>query len=102
MRSRGSNVVGLLRCRCGHCKQFAPTYEKIAQALKEGDPPVPVAKVDATKATGIASRFDVSGYPTIKVLKNGEAVDYDGDQTEAGKKKDTKLLSPICIWGEYT
>ncbi|KAG7262942.1 hypothetical protein CRUP_008722 [Coryphaenoides rupestris] len=69
--------------RCGHCKQFAPTYEKIAQALKEGDPPVPVAKVDATKATAVAGRFDVSGYPTIKVLKNGEAVDYDGDRTEA-------------------
>lgn len=71
--------------RCGHCKQFAPEYEKIAQALKENDPPIPVAKVDATKASGLGSRFEVSGYPTIKILKNGEPVDYDGDRSEHGE-----------------
>lgn len=70
--------------RCGHCKQFAPEYEKIAQALKENDPPIPVAKVDATSASGVASRFDVSGYPTIKIMKKGEPVDYDGERTEKG------------------
>ncbi|XP_077480314.1 protein disulfide-isomerase A4 isoform X1 [Stigmatopora argus] len=67
---------------CGHCKQFAPEYEKIAQTLKENDPPIPVAKVDATEAKDVGSRFEVSGYPTIKILKRGEAVDYDGDRTE--------------------
>ncbi|XP_048859390.1 protein disulfide-isomerase A4-like [Brienomyrus brachyistius] len=67
---------------CGHCKQFAPEYEKIAQTLKENEPPIPVAKVDATKESTLGSRFDVSGYPTIKILKNGEPVDYDGDRSE--------------------
>ncbi|XP_019364666.1 PREDICTED: protein disulfide-isomerase A4 [Gavialis gangeticus] len=67
---------------CGHCKQFAPEYEKIAKTLKENDPPIPVAKVDATAATALASRFDVSGYPTIKILKKGQPVDYDGSRTE--------------------
>ncbi|XP_074844153.1 protein disulfide-isomerase A4 [Carettochelys insculpta] len=67
---------------CGHCKQFAPEYEKIAKTLKENDPPIPVVKIDATAATALASRFDVSGYPTIKILKNGQAIDYDGPRTE--------------------
>uniref|UniRef100_H0YU55 Protein disulfide-isomerase n=1 Tax=Taeniopygia guttata TaxID=59729 RepID=H0YU55_TAEGU len=67
---------------CGHCKQFAPEYEKIAKTLKENDPPIPVAKIDATAATSLSSRFDVSGYPTIKILKKGQAVDYDGSRTE--------------------
>ncbi|KAF4075838.1 hypothetical protein AMELA_G00223500 [Ameiurus melas] len=67
---------------CGHCKQFAPEYEQIAQTLKENDPPIPVAKVDATVASALASKFEVSGYPTIKILKKGEAVDYDGARTE--------------------
>lgn len=71
--------------RCGHCKQFAPEYEKIAQTLKENDPPIPVAKVDASKASSLGSRFDVSGYPTIKILKKGEPVDYDGDRNEKGR-----------------
>lgn len=73
--------------RCGHCKQFAPEYEKIAKTLKENDPPIPVAKVDATKASALGSRFEVSGYPTIKILKKGEPVDYDGDRSEQGGLK---------------
>lgn len=70
--------------RCGHCKQFAPEYEKIAQTLKENDPPIPVAKVDATKESTLGSKFEVSGYPTIKILKKGEPVEYDGDRTQEG------------------
>ncbi|XP_068200117.1 protein disulfide-isomerase A4 [Antennarius striatus] len=67
---------------CGHCIRFAPEYEKIAQTLKKSDPPIPVVKVDATVATELSERFEVSGYPTIKIIKNGEPVDYDGDRTE--------------------
>ncbi|KAM7176794.1 protein disulfide-isomerase A4 isoform 2-T2 [Macrochelys suwanniensis] len=67
---------------CGHCKQFAPEYEKIAKTLKENDPPIPVTKIDATAATAVAGRFEVSGYPTIKILKKGQTVDYDGSRTE--------------------
>ncbi|KAM8967809.1 protein disulfide-isomerase A4 isoform 2-T2 [Pelodytes ibericus] len=67
---------------CGHCKQFTPEYEKIAKTLKENDPPIPVAKIDATIATEVASKYDIGGYPTIKILKKGQAIDYDGSRTE--------------------
>lgn len=67
---------------CGHCKQFAPEYEKIASTLKENEPPIPVAKIDATTESALASRFDVSGYPTIKILKKGQTVDYEGSRTQ--------------------
>ncbi|XP_053108618.1 protein disulfide-isomerase A4-like [Hemicordylus capensis] len=68
---------------CGHCKQFAPEYEKIAKTLKESDPPIPVAKIDATSASTVSGCFDVSGYPTIKILKKGQPVDCEGSRTEA-------------------
>ncbi|CAN2389674.1 positive regulation of protein folding, partial [Pristimantis euphronides] len=67
---------------CGHCKQFAPEYDKIAGTLKENNPPIPVAKVDATEAAKIAEKYDISGYPTIKIFKNGQPVEYEGSRTE--------------------
>ncbi|XP_054478560.1 protein disulfide-isomerase A4 [Anoplopoma fimbria] len=82
MEGKDTVLVEFYAPWCGHCKQFAPEYEKIAQTLKENDPPIPVAKVDATEASELGSRFEVSGYPTIKIMKNGEAVDYDGERTE--------------------
>ncbi|CAG5895846.1 unnamed protein product [Menidia menidia] len=93
MEGKDTVLVEFYAPWCGHCKQFAPEYEKIAQALKENDPPIPVAKVDATVATAVASRFDVSGYPTIKILKKGEAVDYDGDRTEKAIVERVKEVS---------
>jgi len=64
---------------CGHCKQFAPTYEKIAEEL---DGKVEVAKIDATIANAVANRFSITGYPTIKIYKDGEAFDYKGSRSK--------------------
>ncbi|CAB1349914.1 unnamed protein product [Coregonus sp. 'balchen'] len=80
---------------CGHCKHFASEYEKIALTLKENDPPIPVAKVDATKSSSLGSRFEVSGYPTFKIMKKGEAVEYDGDRNEQGKKSTKKTYPDL-------
>jgi len=65
---------------CGHCKRMAPEYEKAAAILKNNDPPVALVDVDCTeegKAT--CSKYGVSGYPTLKVFRNGEkTADYQG------------------------
>ncbi|OWF46935.1 protein disulfide-isomerase A3-like [Mizuhopecten yessoensis] len=70
---------------CGHCKNLAPHYEMAATTLKNDDPPVALAKVDCTANTETCSKFGVSGYPTLKVFRNGEvAKDYDGGRDESG------------------
>lgn len=64
---------------CGHCKQLAPTYEKVGAAF-DGESKVVVAKVDADKHRALGERFAVSGFPTIKYFPAGSAEpeDYSG------------------------
>ena len=72
--------------RCGHCKQLAPEYSRAAEKLKKNEPPVLLGKVDCTKESGLANRFNIQGYPTLKLFKDGEPLDYDGERDEKGKK----------------
>jgi protein disulfide isomerase family A protein 3 len=70
---------------CGHCKRLAPEYEKAATLLGKNEPPVALAKVDCTVETNICSKHGVSGYPTLKIFKNGEfAEDYNGPREADG------------------
>lgn len=48
-------------------------------------PAVPFAKVDATAEAELGTRFEVQGYPTLKIFRNGKPFDYDGPRKEEGK-----------------
>lgn len=81
--------------RCGHCKKLAPEYEVAATALISNDPPIPIAKVDCPANTQLCSQFGVSGYPTLKIFRDGKlSADYQGPRN-AGKQCDV----PTFIWG---
>jgi len=71
---------------CGHCKKIAPEFEKAATVLKYNDPPVTLAEVDCTaEGKEMCSKHGVSGYPTLKVFKNGEkAFEYEGPRESDG------------------
>ncbi|CAA7398359.1 unnamed protein product [Spirodela intermedia] len=86
---------------CGHCKSLAPIYEKLASAYKlEED--VVIANVDADKYKGLAEKYGVGGYPTLKFFpKNNKAGDdYNGGRDlddfvafineKSGTSRDTK------------
>lgn len=65
--------------RSGHCKTLAPKYEQLAQVFA-GEAGVVIANVDATVSPELATRYDVTGYPTLKVFpqKTTEPVNYEG------------------------
>ncbi|KAI5087374.1 protein disulfide-isomerase A3 precursor [Silurus meridionalis] len=84
---------------CGHCKKLAPEFEAAATRLKGI---ATLAKVDCTSNTEVCGRFGVTGYPTLKIFKNGaETSTYDGPRSADGivdhiKKQagpDSKLLN---------
>lgn len=68
---------------CGHCKRLAPEYEEAATRLRRsGDASIVLAKVDATEETALASKYGITGYPTLKVFRKGQlSGDYSGPRT---------------------
>ncbi|GAB4844164.1 disulfide-isomerase [Ancistrocladus abbreviatus] len=73
---------------CGHCKKLAPEYEKAASILSNHDPSIILAKVDANEESNreLASNYEVKGFPTLKILRNGGKTvqDYKGPRDAEG------------------
>ncbi|KAM4747715.1 protein disulfide-isomerase A3 [Rhinophrynus dorsalis] len=67
---------------CGHCKKLAPEYESAATRLKGT---LSLAKVDCTANSNTCNKYGVSGYPTLKIFRDGEESGaYDGPRTADG------------------
>ena len=68
---------------CGHCKKLLPEYEKVAEKLKEKNPQILLAKMDATENE--VEGIEVTGFPTIKFYpgnkKDKRPMDYSGERT---------------------
>lgn len=71
---------------CGHCKSLEPEFKKAAKAL---DGVVKLVAVDATVHGGLAQKYGVQGYPTLKMfgLDKKKPTDY------AGQRKSDEMIS---------
>uniref|UniRef100_A0A1B6MT86 Thioredoxin domain-containing protein n=2 Tax=Graphocephala atropunctata TaxID=36148 RepID=A0A1B6MT86_9HEMI len=66
---------------CGHCKRLEPVWGHVAQSLYNTN--VRVGRVDCTRFTSLATKFEVTGFPTIMFLKGDMATHtYYGDRTK--------------------
>ena len=71
---------------CGHCKQLLPKYEEAAKKLKEKNPKLVLAKMDATENE--VESVHITGFPTIKFYpgnkKDKAPMDFNGARTTEG------------------
>ena len=54
---------------CGPCKMYYPIVEEVTTAMS-----IPLTKVDAERNRDLAGQYQVTGVPTVIVLKNGQPV----------------------------
>jgi protein disulfide-isomerase-like protein len=59
---------------CGHCKKMKPEYERAAATLIVEEVPGALAAVDATKERELATRYNITGFPSVKYFKEGKYV----------------------------
>jgi thiol-disulfide isomerase/thioredoxin len=65
---------------CGHCQQMFKPWNKLSKDV-EGKSKVYV--IESADYTG----KDIDGYPDIRIVKNGEAKQYDGGRDVQSMKK---------------
>jgi thioredoxin 1 len=57
---------------CGPCKMLAPLLEPLAAEFAGR---VKIVKVNVDDSPGLASRYDISGVPTLMLFREGRPVD---------------------------
>lgn len=95
--SQGECIVAMFYAPwCGHCKTFKPEFEKATSAMNgkmsKGDKTqgkkVRFEKVNCDDNAELGKKYNISGYPTVKILNDdGTDIEYNGDRTFDGLKK---------------
>lgn len=83
---------------CGHCKQLAPVWDKVAESyIDKKIDDIVVAKMDATVNEMPHTR--VRSFPTIRMYKkeSNEQVEYNGERTLEGI---IKFLDTDGVYGQ--
>uniref|UniRef100_A0A6M2DVV2 Protein disulfide-isomerase A6 homolog n=1 Tax=Xenopsylla cheopis TaxID=163159 RepID=A0A6M2DVV2_XENCH len=68
---------------CGHCKNLVPEYSRAASALKGT---VQVGAVNADEHKSLGGRYNVRGFPTIKIFGSNKnsPQDFNGQRSAQG------------------
>ena len=63
---------------CIRCNKFHPEYEKAASILKSEN--LFLAKVDATVEKKLDKKFEITGFPVLKLFIKGKPIEYNGER----------------------
>ncbi|TFK35040.1 protein disulfide isomerase [Crucibulum laeve] len=66
---------------CGHCRRFAPTWEKLVEESEVETPTVKLAQVNCAVHGDLCDENGIKGYPTLLMFEDGKIVDqYKGNR----------------------
>lgn len=91
--SKGECVVALFYADwCPHCVRFKPHFERVMGELNgqkgKGGKKLRLELVDCVANADLGKKYDVSGYPTVKILgDDGTQTEYGGERTYEGLRK---------------
>jgi thiol-disulfide isomerase/thioredoxin len=73
---------------CGPCKRVAPIMDQVArEQFPDIDGETILAAIDADKEREIGERFDIEGFPTMKLFLKGraheDAIEFSGERSPA-------------------
>lgn len=80
LNSKDTWIVAFTAPWCGHCQRLQPEFDS---ASVSADGQIKFGQVDATAEQSLASEYNVKGYPTIKIFRNGDVSDYELGRTES-------------------
>lgn len=65
---------------CPHCKKSMPIWQSLKSDFDNKEfkgTTINFIEVDCDKDTALAEKFNVEGYPTIKLVKGNQVIEYD-------------------------
>ena len=78
------NIISLVSLRCGHCKEFEPTYKKVAKKLLKNNENIVFGKYDGTSNDMPYMFPPLKGFPSLFFVSAYEKFDpimYQGDRS---------------------
>ena len=70
---------------CPFCKKARPAWDKVKEKYNEkamNGKTLYFKEIDCDKDEKLADQYNIEGYPTIKMIKGDQVVDYDAKPTE--------------------
>jgi len=69
---------------CPHCKTAKPVWAEVAEQYEET---ITFREINCTEETAeieqLMNKYNIEGFPTIKMVKNGKVYDFDAKVTKA-------------------
>ena len=79
----GNAIVMFHAPWCSHCKTTKPEFEKAAAAVAAAAPGIRIVGADGDKLKDALKKYDIRGFPTIKLFRKGQTFEYSGNRLAA-------------------